>query len=363
MRNRRWGIAPSVAYGIGTDTTLHAQLSSIRKKTAFPITAFRSFSAAPAPVPRKTYYGLPQDDVTRTSTNIVTGKLEHDFGDGLTLTDTVRYGNYWFDYRQTAPQFGPPCSAPTLPLSADTVCRDRPSASGTITTLMNETDLTYKFATGPFTHTLIGGVELDHETDDLMRYANQISRDSADARCSIPIRFRPAAQSRSDDISSRPDTTAKTASVYVIDTMDITKQWSIEGAVRFDSFNADYDQPLGTSAAAFHHTDNIASPRAALIYKPDENKTFYFSYGTSYDPSAENLTLSSKNADLPPEKDRTFEVGAKMLWLDGQLSTTAALFDTQMDECAHLRSGQSDAAGAVRQSRSRRACSSASRDT
>jgi catecholate siderophore receptor len=330
VRTRRWGIAPSVAYGIGTDTTLTLSFFN-QEEDSIPDYGIPFVLGAPAPVPRKTYYGLPENDVTRTSTNIVTGKLEHDFGDGLTLIDTFRYGNYWFDYRQTAPQFGPPCSAPTLPLSADTVCRDRPSTSGTITTLMNDLDLTYKFATGPFTHTLIGGVELDHETDDLIRYANDIAQIPPTSLLN-PNPFQTGGVNLDQTgISSRPDTTAKTASVYVIDTMDITKEWSIEGAVRFDSFNADYNQPVGTSAAAFHHTDNIASPRAALIYKPDENKTFYFSYGTSYDPSAENLTLSSKNADLPPEKDHTFEVGAKMLWLDGQLSTTAALFDTQME--------------------------------
>jgi catecholate siderophore receptor len=330
VRTRRWGIAPSVAYGLGTDTTLTLGFFN-EEEDSIPDYGVPFVFGAPAPVSRKTYYGLPQNDVTRTSTNVVSGKLEHDFGDGLTLVDTFRYGNYWFDYRVTAPQFGTPCHAPTLPLSADTVCRDRPSGSGTITTLMNETDLSYKFATGPFTHTLIGGVELDHETDDLVRYANQISQIPPTSLLAPNPFLTGGINLDQTTVTSRPDTTAKTASVYLIDTMDLTKEWSIEGAVRFDSFNADYVQPLGASKAQFHHTDNIASPRAALLYKPDDNMTFYFSYGTSYDPSAENLTLSSKNANLPPEKDHTFEVGAKMLWLDGQLSTTAALFDTTMD--------------------------------
>ncbi len=115
----------------------------------FPTTAFRSQTASRCRYREKTYYGLPTDDRARSSTNIVTAKLEHDLGAGLTLTDTFRYGHYWFDYRETAPQFGPPCSAPTLPLSDDFVCRDRPSAAGTITTLMNEPDLTYLFRTVP----------------------------------------------------------------------------------------------------------------------------------------------------------------------------------------------------------------------
>ena len=36
-------------------------------------------------------------------------------------------------------------------------------------------------------------------------------------------------------------------------------------------------------------TDNIGSPRAALVYKPDENSSIYLSYGTSFNPSAETL--------------------------------------------------------------------------
>jgi catecholate siderophore receptor len=331
VRNRRWGFAPSIAYGIDTNTTFTLSYLN-QEEDSIPDYGIPFVFGAPAPVPRKTYYGLPTSDVNQGSTNIVTGKLVHDFGDGLTLTDTMRYGSYWFNFRQTAPQFGPPCSAPTLPLSADTVCRDRPSASGNITTLMNQTDLAYKFATGPFTHTLIGGIELDHEADDLTRYANEISAIPPTSLLDPnPFQTGGVDLNQADfPPSSLPHTTAKTASAYIIDTMTVTDQWSIEGAVRFDSFNADYDQPLGASAAHFHHTDNIPSPRAALIYKPDDLMTFYVSYGTSYDPSAENLTLSSKNANLPPEKDRTYEAGAKMLWLDKRLSTTAALFDTQM---------------------------------
>ncbi|HWU27062.1 MAG TPA: TonB-dependent siderophore receptor [Rhizomicrobium sp.] len=327
VRNRRWGAAPSIAFGIDTDTTLTLSYF-YQEEDDIPDYGVPFVFGSPVPVPRKTYYGLPANDVTRTNTNIVTGKVEHDFGGGLTLTESLRYGNYWFDYRVTAPQFGPPCVPPAQPLTADTVCRDRPSGGGIITTLMNETDLSYKFATGPFTHMLIGGIELDRETDDLVRYANQISQIAPTPLLDPdPQEAFPGPQTT---VTSRPDTTAKTASVYLIDTMDLTKEWSIEAALRFDSFNADYNQPIGASAAQFHHTDDIASPRAALIYKPDDNQTYYFSYGTSFDPSAENLTLSSKNANLPPEKDRTFEAGAKLQWLSGRLSTTAALFDTQM---------------------------------
>src|SRR6202012_4785464 len=117
--------------------------------------------------------------------------------------------------------------------------------------------------------------------------------------------------------------------VFATDTMDIGEHWSLVGAIRFDHFGARFDQTVGTQSH-FTHKDNIGSPRAALIYKPDENSSVYFSYGTSFNPSAANLSLASSNNDLAPERDRTFELGGMAVTLDGPVGVTAAVFNTRM---------------------------------
>src|SRR6202044_1847313 len=103
--------------------------------------------------------------------------------------------------------------------------------------------------------------------------------------------------------------------------------------LRFDHFSADYVQYTWTTGAVLDldHTDNVTSPRAALIFKPTPQQSYYLSYGTSFDPSAEALTLTSKTADLGPVKAKSFEVGAKSEWLDDRLMLTQALFRTQVD--------------------------------
>ena len=97
--------------------------------------------------------------------------------------------------------------------------------------------------------------------------------------------------------------------------------------MRFDHFGATFNQPL-SAATHFTHNDNIASPRAALIYKPDDNSSLYFSYGTSFNPSAETLSLAASNQALGPERDHTYEMGGKVNVLDGQLALTLAAFNT-----------------------------------
>jgi catecholate siderophore receptor len=130
-------------------------------------------------------------------------------------------------------------------------------------------------------------------------------------------------------VTQTPDTDTDTKGVYLTDTISLTEQWQLTGAIRWDDFHARFSQAFGAKPTHFERTDVIWSPRGALVYKPTEATSVYFSYGTSFNPSAENLALAAGNAALPPEKDRTYEVGGKAQVLDNTLSITAALFDTE----------------------------------
>ena len=55
----------------------------------------------------------------------------------------------------------------------------------------------------------------------------------------------------------------------------------------------------------------------------------YFDYGTSFNPSAESLALTAATVSLPPESNRTAEVGTKWDLSSGRLSLRAAVFQTE----------------------------------
>jgi catecholate siderophore receptor len=213
------------------------------------------------------------------------------------------------------------------PVGSVYVLRDRPSGSGTIKTAMNDLDFKTRFVTGALSHTMIFGAEYDDERADLVRFANQDTViPPVPLLAPDPFQDFPGTQT---DVTQKPATRTHTVGVYTTDTVGFGPHWDLTAAIRYDSFHASFDQPLG-NATSFDHTDNIWSPRAALVYKPNAQSSVYFSYGTSFNPSAENLALSASNQALPPEKDRTFELGAKAQILDGQLSVTGAIFDTEM---------------------------------
>jgi len=360
-RTQRWGVAPAVAFGIDTPTSgwlkfLHQQEDNI------PDYGVPFLFDRPAPVARGTFYGLPADDIFKAKVDVLTGRIQHTFNERWAVSDTARYGHYSFLSRETASIYGtgncfasatapgffagaPLCGSGSLagevpvtannpyfpvlgtPVSSILVLRDRPSGSGTIETVMNDLDLTTHLTTGPFEHTLIVGFEYDNERANLVRFVNQ---DTLIAPVPIlapdPFEAFPGTQTT---VSQTPHTGTDTKGAYATDTINLSRRWLLTGAIRYDDFRASFDQPFGRAPSHFDHADAVWSPRAALVFKPAAQSSIYFSYGTSFDPSAENLALSASNAALPPEKDRTYELGAKVQVGD-MLSITAAAFDTEM---------------------------------
>jgi catecholate siderophore receptor len=81
-------------------------------------------------------------------------------------------------------------------------------------------------------------------------------------------------------------------------------------------------------ASAFNQLNEKPTWRTGLVYHPVPIGSVYFTASTSFNPSAEQLSLSAGTANLPPEQNRNFEFGTKWELLNGKLSLRGALFQT-----------------------------------
>jgi catecholate siderophore receptor len=325
VRNRRFGVAPSLALGIGSNLSFTLEYLHQQEDNT-PDYGIPFAYGAPVPVPRNTYYGLPTDDRTRGRDDVVTARFKDQITDKLWVTDTARLGNYFFDSRETAAHYGTAPPVPGTPLDTVLTFRDRPSVQGTVHTLMNDANLHFRLVTGAVSQHLVAGVEVDREEASLTRFANQLNVIPGTPILS-PDPFEPFPGHQSQ-VTQRPDTVTNTLSGLFEDVVDIGEHWEATAAVRVDRFQAEYAEPI--TRQHYDHTDTIASPRVSIVYKPIAPVSFYASYGTSYDPSAENLSLSATTASLGPEKDRTYEAGMKASVLDGLLALQAGGFQTEM---------------------------------
>jgi catecholate siderophore receptor len=322
---RRWGAAPSFTIGLGTPTRLTASYYYLQDDN-LPDYGFPYLLGKPAPVGRNTYYGLNDRDFEKDRIHIGTLELEHALTDDIRLRNTLRFASYGREAAvSTLSILGTP--TPATPLSAIRVNRAGAARDQKDTALINVTDAIVNFQTFGFKHTLVTGLEFGRETSQVQR---STFRGGATGVLD-PLLINPDPDADLAGVREvtnfRGDTTAFSFGLYAVDELTIVEWLKLIGGVRYDLFDADFRNAF--LGQRFSRTDTAVSPRAALAVLPTKTQTYYFSYGTSFNPSAEALSLATSNADTDPEKSETFEVGAKWNVMDGRLGLRAALFQTE----------------------------------
>jgi catecholate siderophore receptor len=355
-QNRRFGLAPSLALGLGTPTRL--TLSYLHQTEydnpdygvpwlyqGSPGASTALARPAPLSLTQSDYYGFQNGNYLRANADVATAKIEHDFDKDFTISDQFRFAHYVRQWDITEPQLYTAASAttpggtgspllitPGTPLSSLLVSRNQLYGHSLETYLVNDLDTTGHFTTGFLDHTLRAGIELGRETSDPVRF-------STIAPYSLTPLLDPnpnQPDNAATYLSSRTSTTATTQAVYALDTIKLNEQWQLMGGLRYDRFAADFTQgtyanPVtgaGAAATAFTPTNYMLSWRGAVVYKPLPNGSIYFDAGTSFDPSAEALSLSAATGALPPVENKSYEIGSKWEFLDSRMAVNGALFHT-----------------------------------
>jgi catecholate siderophore receptor len=318
--NRRFGVAPSLALGLGTATRwtfsyLHQTADDI------PDYGLPWLFNGPAPVNRRNFYGFRNSDFLRTYDDIGTFKVEHDVNAHLTVRNVVRYANYVRDVKISEPKIAGTITLDT-PLETMQIAPNEIAVNSTETALDEQLDVTAHVETGAVQHIIVFGAEGIRETSDPTRfsYANVPSTSLLNPDEDRPFTGIPS-------IRSIVKTTAVTGAAYALDDVKLGRHWEVTGGFRFDRFGADYKQ-TSAPVSAFSRVDLLPSWRGAIVYKPSGKGSFYVSSGSSFNPSAESLSLSAGTADLPPEKNITYEAGTKWELFSSKFSVRGAVFRT-----------------------------------
>lgn len=360
VHDQRWGMAPTLAFGLATDTRvllsyLHLQEDNLPSYgLPFVSSSTNPYGGASAvgkvaPLPFESFLGLVDRDYEHIFSDAGGARIEHDFNDSVTLRNQTRYGRTLRDSVITAPRIvsnpaADPLFGPNTPEFGHSVPgpgainyglnHELQSRDQTDEIISTQTDLTTRFDTWKVAHTLVSSVEYSRETQvNYLRSATAGTAFPFPAQTSNPLDpdahdlFHPVFRT-----GARNEASSDSVGVSAFDTMKLTEQWLLNWGVRVDSFDLTYDQyATNRVRTRFERSDLEPTWRAGLIYKPLPNGSIYFGYGTSFNPSAEGLTLATNNVDLTPELSQSFELGTKWDFFDERLSLSAALFRTDKD--------------------------------
>jgi catecholate siderophore receptor len=328
VTSRRWGVSPSLAFGLGTPTRFTVAYSHLDQDNqpdyglpwipANTNPRLAQYGEQPAPVDYHNYYGLTTRDYEDTKTDLVTGRIERDLGGAYTLRALGRWGRTLRDSVVTSPRFVSVNTSTDLTRQFQSRDMDDGIAVGQL-------DLIARFATGGVGHALATGVEAARETsDNHLRTAPAAPlADLFDPNPNAPF-AGPITRTGALNAGS-----ADSLSAYAFDTAKLGERWQVTGGLRWDRFDVAYDQTaVGGVVTSFDRDDEMVSGRAGVVFKPRPSASIYAGYGTSFNPSAEGLTLTAATEGVAPEKARSFELGSKWDVAGGRLSLTGALFRT-----------------------------------
>ncbi|HEY3754539.1 MAG TPA: TonB-dependent receptor [Opitutaceae bacterium] len=368
--NNRWGVAPSLALGLGTPTRVFVESEHLYEHNlpdyGLPATALPGFAPAALglyspDVNPANYYGFANYDREQVTDDAFLARVEHDFSEQAKITEQIRYDGNRRYVEGTSPQ-----GNATTPAGDATLSHSIYDTTNDI--LSSQANLKSSFDTGPVKHDLSAGFEASRETADNPTWAVVplgAAVPSYLVNIYSPDNFPPALVNYDPHATgTRTDVRIDTLAWYGFDTIKLDPQWELTGGLRLEHY--DVDELAITAASPTLAAQNIkaatastlatgataavaavpasdvelganrttASWKAGLVYKPAPDGSIYVSYDTSVRPpgtSGVTNTLSSTvtSADNPllqPETSVNYEAGAKWSFFDERFLTTLALF-------------------------------------
>jgi catecholate siderophore receptor len=361
--NKRWGVAPSIAFGLGTDTSLSlAYLHQEDENTPqYGVPTFRGRIMPGANYDN--YYGYSNIDTQEIDVDSFTAVLDLRFDDTFSVRNLTRWSEVdqlaivdppqgTFCLASGAAPTGAACAAGLTPGSYQPSGPRGNSRDTTNTLIVNQTDFTKIFSTGAIEHTLVAGFAISHETYDLD--TGNVLRNPGGA---TPNPVLPVMSIENPDYiytgprnyirSQTQDGEVDNQAIYVFDTLAFNANWELNGGVRFENNDgitttvnyATNGTPTATPPS--ENTDKLLSYRAGLVYKPVENGSIYVAYGNSETPSKASVNGSCQlmqttsntgqlqgnaNCTTDPEEAVNYELGIKWELFDARLLATASIF-------------------------------------
>jgi catecholate siderophore receptor len=372
-----FGVAPALRFGIGTPTeiTLSALL---QRNHDMPDYGVGPLNGHPVQVARDTAFGYDSD---RTISDIgaLNATVIHKLSQDVTLRDQLQVNHVRTDAMETAPQtLGtvdangftplPVAGISNLPLSG---LYERIQSHDRVITdnaIYNQAEIAAKVSTGGVRHELLAGVELGHDGYGNQAYfrngscngkaLNPATGTSGYVAC-IPVLGQNTGNSPGNVAQSRGNLSggsANTVAAYLNDTLALTPQFKLAAGLRYDRYTASITNSInagntaGSTALAYaQQTVGFTSVRLGGIWQPGPEQSYYLSYGTSFNPSLEQLTGTSGQQNLDPEKNRSYELGGKWDVAGDALGLSAAVFQIQKDNArSQTSTGVYDLEGTVR---------------
>ncbi len=273
----------------------------------------------------------PELNTANVKAHILRASLTRSFSENLKGVFNASYSDFDKRYQNFYTQDLIDINTVRLDGYVDTTQRKRFNLSG---------NLIGEFATGDIEHTIVTGLEYTNTSNNNDRYNPVFSTsggDREDFTIARPINLSDGVGSTASgeqtilafsDVNDDTEADLQVLSAFIQDEIALSDKFDIVLGARFDSFDFKVDDLKANASRA--RKDEKISPRAGLVFKPQENVSIYASYSQSFLPRSggQFASVSDSTAQLEPDEFKSLEAGLKWDFLP-ELSFTAAYFQNE----------------------------------
>ena len=326
----RYGFNPTLRVQLSPQTTLDLSYEHADHER-FIDRGVPTLNGEPVEAFEEIVFGDTDTNLTTLRADIYRANISHEFSD-------TQKGNFVIQYSDFAKMYKNYYASGYS--GGNTFTADGYKDPTERTNLIISGNVVNEFQTGSVKHTLLVGAEIIDTENENFRYNTffiTTEDDNEVFNITRPINFGVNAagvRTYNDftaDLKSKTASDIEVTSFYIQDQIDVSDNFKIMLGGRFDSFDITVrDIKNGTSET---REDEEVSPRAGLIFNPQENLSLYVSYSESFLPrSGEQFkSLSSSSARLDPDVFESTEIGVK--WdIRDNLSFTVSYFDSEQTQ-------------------------------
>ena len=332
----RLGVNPTLKLQLSQATTIDLSYEYLDHERFIDRGIPTGANGRPVEAFEDTVFGDPQLNTNELEAHLLKATMQHRFSQDIKGNLSAFYGDYdklyqnfyvsGYDQVAAADQV-------TLDGYLDTTQRENLILSGNVVA---------NLAVGSLTHTVLFGAEYIDTSSNQDRYNafwDTTSDDNEVFAVNRPLALSRGAGVNAGGAATRNDFTSdlnddthvdvEVTSAYVQDEVTVSESIKMVLGARYDEFDISVVD-VANAGEVRSRTDSEISPRAGLIYKPQENVSIYASYSESFLPrSGEQFAnINGDKNQLDPDTYSNTELGLK--WdISGRLNVSAAIFEIE----------------------------------
>ncbi|MFT8674359.1 MAG: TonB-dependent receptor [Acetobacter sp.] len=359
LYSHRWGIAPSITFGVGkrvsyTIDYFH-QSDNRMPDYGVPTTSFTNRLNKPVTeygVSRTNWYGTTYDQ-DNSSTDMLTGRLKWDVNQYVSVYNDTRFGIYHRYFSASQEACNLQCSNYLFSSTPQLATISRNGGLGGPNpyrqndwSAQNVASAVANFFTGSIKHQIVAGVDVEHVYDRRQNYAYATTRPGTsllNPSRDVPGLVLGGSGQYPQNLTNMPGGVGrkqwKTGDATDVGAFLSEQAWlvpwfSVRAGFRWDHWNSHYSATGGSTATAdtyLGQKQDTFNPNVSLMYTPNSHSMIYFNWAQSTTPLGLYVTnssepLKSSTEGFKPERSNLYEIGAKYSAFHDRMGFTASVF-------------------------------------